>query len=107
VSVVEQIVLTVDNGALVWCYEKYGIYSSHSCYNIISYRGVKPVYLPAIWEIVVPPRIHLFLWHMSYNKLPTVDNLNLKDLKKNTICCFCGESESISEKPSGELESLI
>jgi hypothetical protein len=70
VSVVEQVVLTDGTDALVWCYEKSGIYSSHSCYNIISYRGVKPVYIPAIWGIVVHPRIHLFLWPLSYNKLP-------------------------------------
>jgi hypothetical protein len=45
---------------------------------------------------VVPPRIHPFLWLLAYNKLATVDNLNKIGLKKNTQCCFCGESESIS-----------
>jgi hypothetical protein len=96
VSVVEQVELSDDTDALVWCYESPGVFSSHSCYNIISYRGVKHVYIPTIWEIVVPPRIHLFLWLLSYNKLSTVDNLNKKCLDKNTICCFCGEPESIS-----------
>jgi hypothetical protein len=96
VSVVEQVVLTEDADSLIRCYEKSGIYSSHSCYNIISYRGVKPVYIPAIWGIVVPPKIHLFLWLLAYNKLAMVDNLNKKGLKKNTQCCFCGENESIS-----------
>jgi hypothetical protein len=58
--------------------------------------GVKPVYIPAIWGIVVPPKIHLFLWLLAYNKLATVNNLNKKGLKKNTQCCLCGENESIS-----------
>jgi hypothetical protein len=96
VSVVEQVVLTEDADSLIWCYEKTGIYSSHSCYNIISYRGVKPVYIPAIWGIVVPPKIHLFLWLLAYNKLAMVDNLNKKGLKKNTRCCFCGENEYLT-----------
>jgi hypothetical protein len=81
---------------LVWCYEKSGTYSSHSCYSIISYRGVKHVYIPAIWSIVVPPKIHLFLWLVAYNKLATVDNLTKKGLMKNPQCCFCNENESVS-----------
>jgi hypothetical protein len=39
-SVVEQVVLTEDADSLIWCYEESGIYSSHSCYNIISFRGL-------------------------------------------------------------------
>jgi hypothetical protein len=47
-------------------------------------------------NIVIPPKIHLFLWLLSYNKLTTVGNLNKKGLKKNTLCCFCNENESIA-----------
>jgi hypothetical protein len=64
-SIMEQVNFTEDLDALVWCYEKSGTYSSHSCYSIISYRGVKPVYIPAIWSIVVPSKIHLFLWLLA------------------------------------------
>jgi hypothetical protein len=71
-------VLNEDEDALIWCYEKSEVYSSHSCYNIISYKGVTPVYIPAIWGIVVPPKIQLFLWLLAYNKLAIVDNLNKK-----------------------------
>jgi hypothetical protein len=94
--IVEQVSLNEDLNALVWCYEKSGTYSSHSCYSIISYRRVKPVYIPVIWSIVVPPKIHLFLWLVAYNKLATVDNLNKKGLMKNPQCCFCNENESVS-----------
>jgi hypothetical protein len=38
-SVVEQVVLNGDANALIWCYGKSRVYSSHSCYDIISYRG--------------------------------------------------------------------
>jgi hypothetical protein len=56
VSVVEHVVLNEDVDALIWCYEKSGVYSSHSCYKIISYRGVTPVHIPAIWGVAVPPK---------------------------------------------------
>jgi hypothetical protein len=47
-SVVENVNFSADSDALVWCYESYGVYSSHSFYAIVNYRGVKPVYVPAI-----------------------------------------------------------
>jgi hypothetical protein len=46
---------------LVWQFQSSGIYSSQSLYAIINFRGVKPVYLPSVWKIIVPPRIHFFL----------------------------------------------
>jgi hypothetical protein len=94
-SVVEQVVLNDDFDALVCGYESSGIYSSKSCYAIISYRGVTPVFIPSIWKVGVPPRIHLFMWLLSHNKLATVDNLNKKGFKKPEQCCFCCENESI------------
>jgi hypothetical protein len=33
------------------------------------------VFIPAIWKVVVPPKVQLFLWLLSHNKLATVDNL--------------------------------
>jgi hypothetical protein len=53
------------------------------------------VYAPTIWNVMVPPRIQLFLWLLAHNKLATVDNLNKKGLDKPVQCCFCAEKESI------------
>jgi hypothetical protein len=87
--------LKEDPDALIWSCESKGVYSSHSFYAIINYRGVKPIYIPAIWNIVVPPKIQLFLWLLSHNKLATIDNLNRKGFAKPTQCCFCNENESV------------
>jgi hypothetical protein len=86
-AVVEQMCLNEDSDALYWCYEKFGVYSSQSFYVVINYRGLAPVYILAVWDIQVPPKIHLFLWHLSNNKLATVDD--------PVRCCFCNEMESI------------
>jgi hypothetical protein len=67
-----------------------------SLYAIINYRGVSPVYVPAVWKILVPPKIHLFLWLLAYNKLVTVDNINKRGMSKLTKCRFCMEDESIT-----------
>jgi hypothetical protein len=87
--------LNEDSDALIWVYEKSGTYSSHSFYVVISYRGVTPMYIPSIWNIKVPPKIQLFLWLLSHNKLVTVDNLNRKGMSKPEECCFCNEKETI------------
>jgi hypothetical protein len=95
-AVVEQVNLNEEPDALIWGCESKGVYSFHSFYAIINYRGVKPIYIPTIWSIVVPPKIQLFLWLLSHNKLATVDNLNRKGFSKPAQCCFCMENESVS-----------
>jgi hypothetical protein len=66
--VVENLVLNDETDSLVWCYNKSGVYSTKSLYAIINYKRVKPVYVPAVWKVVVPPKIQLFLWLLSHNK---------------------------------------
>jgi hypothetical protein len=95
-SVAETLDLKEGNDSLVWCYQNSGVYSMQSLYAIIYYRGVSPVYVPAVWNIVVPPKIHLFLWLLAYNKLATVDNLNKRGMSKPLQCRFCMEEESIT-----------
>jgi hypothetical protein len=94
-SLVENVNFSADSDALVWCYESSGVYSSHSCYAIVNYRGVKPVYVPVVWNVMVPPRVQLFLWLLSHNRLATVDILNKKGLNKPVQCCFCAKEESV------------
>jgi hypothetical protein len=68
VAVVEQITLSGEPDTLIWCYNSTGLYSSSSLYSIINFRGVSPVYIPAVWDTVVPPKINLFLWLLSQNE---------------------------------------
>jgi hypothetical protein len=96
VTVVESIELRDDSDALIWCYSKSGVYDTQSFYAVINYRGITPLYIPAIWKSVVPPKIHLVLWLLAHNKLATVDNLNKKGLDKPKSCRFCEEDESIA-----------
>jgi hypothetical protein len=52
-AVAEQISITDESDALIWGCERTGVYSSHSFYAIINYRGVTPVYIPAVWSVCV------------------------------------------------------
>jgi hypothetical protein len=53
-----------------------------SFYAVIYFRGITPAHVPAVWNIVVPPKKQLFMWLLSHNKLATVDNLNKKGMNK-------------------------
>jgi hypothetical protein len=44
----------------------------------------------------VPPKVQLFLWLLSQNKLAIVDNLIKKGFTKPAQCNFYNENESIS-----------
>jgi hypothetical protein len=41
-----------------------------------------------VWKICVPPKIHLFLWLLSHNRLATVVNLNRKGMTKHVQYVF-------------------
>jgi hypothetical protein len=45
---VDQLNLSDEFDVLVWAYEISGVYSSHSFYVVINYRGVTLVYIPSV-----------------------------------------------------------
>jgi mannosylglycoprotein endo-beta-mannosidase len=94
-QIASSIFFSNDCDSLIWEYSTSGNYSSSSCYNIISYRGVTPIFIPSIWTLVVPPRVHIFLWLFANNKLMTRDNMLKRNLGKPTDCIFCSEEESV------------
>ena len=54
-----------------------------------------PAYIPSIWKIKEPPKIHVFLWLLSKNMLMTVDNLSHRGVSKPQECQFRLEHKSI------------
>jgi hypothetical protein len=64
-------------------------------YIVINFRGVTPVYLPAVSKLSIPPKVHFFLWLVSKNKLLTRDNLEKRRKVEDTSCLFFAEKESV------------
>jgi hypothetical protein len=81
---------------LIWRYESNGVYSSKSLYAIVNFRGIQPVYLPAVWDLKIPPRIQNFLWLFSQNKILTRDNLRRRGIPKPLECSVCKDIESVT-----------
>ena len=74
---------------------KKGQYSTSSLYHVINFRGIQPIYPPVVWKLKVPPKIHVFLWLLSNNKLMTRDNLRKRHIIKPLDCVYCCCDESI------------
>ena len=87
--------LSTDCELLIWSYTTDGVYSTTSLYNIISFRGVTQVHIPVVWSLIIPPRVQIFIWHLSNNKLMTRDNLLKRNMHKPVGCVFFYELESI------------
>lgn len=62
-------------------------------YVVINFRGVLPVFTPAVWNLNAPPRVHIFMWFAN-NKILTRDNLSKRKNLENMSCLFCNEEGS-------------
>ena len=94
-SIAESIVFTDESDTLVWSFNSNDIYSVQSLYAVVNFRGVKPVYPSAIWGLYIPPRVQVFLWLLSNNKLLTRDNLSKRREVFDKTCLLCSDDESI------------
>ena len=96
VEITSSLTLTNETDALVWQLENRGVYSTSSLYHVINFRGVQPVFVPSVWKLKVPPKIHVFMWLLANNKLMTRDNLRKRHIIKPLECVFCSEAETCS-----------
>jgi hypothetical protein len=73
-----------------------GEYTIKSFYAIVNNGGIVPIHTPAIWNLTIPPRIHVFLWLLSKNKTLTRVNLHKRRHVEDITCLFCNELESVN-----------
>ena len=63
--------------------------------RLLTIKGVKPVYVQAVWKLKIPPRVQMFLWLLSKNKLLTRNNLAKRRELDDLTCLFCSETITI------------
>lgn len=96
VQIASTIDFSEDDDNLIWQFTSNGIYSSQSLYKVISFRGVMPVFVPSrLWDLKIPPRVHIFLWLLSKNKILTRDNLAKRQKLEVETCLFCNDKETV------------
>ena len=63
---------------------------------MLSFSGVSPVLILAVWKLNIPPRVHILLWLLYNNKLLIRDNLQKKRRDVADRCLFYYEEESVN-----------
>ena len=95
-SIAENLKLQEDNDQIIWSFSSNGKYSVQSLYAVLNHRGVVLLYVSAVWKLKIPPRVQIFLWLVSKNKILTRDNLAKRREVSDKTCLFCNEPESES-----------
>jgi hypothetical protein len=94
-SIAESLCLNDEEDSIIWKFESKGVYYVSSLYDIVIFRGVMPVHIPAVWRVKVQPRVHVFLWLLANNRLLTRDNLVKRQHVSDHSCVFCSKTETI------------
>jgi hypothetical protein len=94
-EIVGDVVLEEDEDQIIYrVIVPNGEYSLQSLY-VVNPRGVTPVFVHAVWKLHIPPRIHIFLWLLSKNRILTEDNLAKRREVLDQSCLLCVERESV------------
>lgn len=72
-NIAESISFSSEEDAIIWSFNSSGNYFVQSLYVVVNFRGVKLVHVPAVWGLRILPRVQVFLWLLSNNKLLTRD----------------------------------
>jgi hypothetical protein len=94
-GIVEEVNLVEEEDQIIWSFCSNGKFSVQSLYAIINHRGVKPVFVQSVWKLKIPPRVQIFLWLLSKNKLLTRTNLAKRRKLEDLSCLFCSETETV------------
>ena len=93
-SIAQSVILNDDDDAIIWKLEHNGRYSVRSLYAMINFRGITPMHIPKVWQLHVPPNIHIFLWLLAQDKLIVRRNLSKRQHLDDLSCLFCCERET-------------
>lgn len=93
-EVAEHITFLDDEDQIIWSYSSDGKYSVQSLYAVVNHRRVISTYVHTVWKLHIPPRVQVFLWLLSNNRL-TRDNLAKTREVLDSSCLFCAEKESV------------
>jgi len=89
-----------------WHFDSKGLFSVKSAYKLAVARRDALAHMDAstsgtvsnregefqwhkIWQLKVPNKIQMFIWHLAHNNLPVKRNLAHRGIKKDTLCLVC------------------
>ncbi|KAJ3704354.1 hypothetical protein LUZ61_008059 [Rhynchospora tenuis] len=80
------------SGLTTWRWNKSGTFSSASAYRVISDPGVWSTRHTVLWRIKAPPRVKVFLWLLTADRLLTQTNLMRRGWPSIQACQGCSNN---------------
>lgn len=80
---------------MCWNWESNGSFFVKSIYNFLSFRGITTVQALTWWDSKLPPKIQVFMWLLTHNKILTKSNLLKRGWTGNCSCHFCLSRETV------------
>lgn len=92
---------------IVWTEELYEEFSVRSYYKLLQKISLEPTSYAIhnearksyrkLWGVNIPTKIKVKIWWFSYNFLPTLMNLNMRNLLVNICCPRCGRVDETTD----------
>lgn len=95
-QIIHSVSPTLAYDKICWTWESNGIFSIKSIYQFLSFRGVATLHALTWWDSKLPPKIQVFMWLLTHNKILTKNNLQKKGWHGNTSCHFCSIRENVA-----------
>ncbi|XP_078150904.1 uncharacterized protein LOC144546233 [Carex rostrata] len=89
-----QISFTHIQDKLAWRWDHTGNFTVSSLYKFLNHRGVLTPHPFLWWKLPLPPKIKIFMWLVSQNRILTKSNLRKKGWDGDTTCVFCDNDET-------------
>lgn len=81
--------LTIGSDSATWLWEKSCQFTVKSAYYALKNTPRIQSDIHRIWKLMVPPRMQVFSWILSLNRLLTVDNLMKRCWQMTNRCVMC------------------
>jgi zinc-binding in reverse transcriptase len=93
-QIIDQCELILESNILIWRWHSFSVFSTHSAYQWLVFRGIVDQTYTIWWSVYVPLKIKLFMWLVHKKKL-IKDNLTKRGWT-GTQCYFCNALENIN-----------
>jgi hypothetical protein len=90
-EVVQEVQFSEVPDQIVWKWTASGLYSSKSAYDV-QFKGSYCTFnTQAIWKAKTEGKHRFFTWLLVQEKIQTADNLLIKGVECDPVCCLCDQ----------------
>ena len=84
---------SLEEDAVIWKGESHGLFRIRDAYKLLSGSNVITFPKKSIWVDKVPTKVAFFAWEASWEKVLTLDKLQIRGWQFPNRCFLCGYEE--------------